>query len=122
MLLGPTLFFAKGAILLLYLRIFTIDEKMQYSIWCGLVFTFVLYWIGIPIQSWYCAPRASDPWGLETVGKTCGDTILFGMIQGTLAVVLDIYIFLLPIPSVLGLQMTLKKRLSVLSVFATAIL
>ena len=122
MLLGPTLFFAKGAIFLLYLRIFTINRKMKYSIWFGMAFTFVLYWINIPFESWYCAPRAGDPWGLETVGKTCADNIMFGLVQGVLSVALDLYIFILPVPIVLNLQMSMKRRISVLGVFATAIL
>ena len=122
MLLGPTLFFAKGAIFLLYLRIFTANKTMKYSIWFGLAFDFVLYWINIPFESWYCAPRAGDPWSLETVGRTCSDNIMFGLVQGVLAVVLDLYIFILPIPIVLSLQMSTRRRLSVLGVFATAIL
>lgn len=122
MILGPTLFFAKSAIFLLYLRLFTINRKMRYCIWFGLAWTFVLYWINIPFESWNCAPRAGDPWGIETVGKTCGDNIMFGLVQGVLAVALDLYIFFLPIPIILSLQMSLNKRLAVLGVFATAIL
>lgn len=95
---------------------------MRYCIWFGLAWTFVLYWINIPFESWNCAPRAGDPWGLETVGKTCVDNIMFGLVQGVLAVALDLYIFFLPIPIILNLQMSLNKRLAVLGVFATAIL
>ena len=122
MLLGPTLFFAKGAIFLLYLRIFTVKRNMRYSIWFGLAFTFVLYWINIPFESWYCAPRAGDPWDLETIGKTCPHNIIFGLVQGVLSVALDLYIFIIPIPVVLQLQMSMKRRLSVIGVFATAFL
>lgn len=122
MILGPTLFFAKSAILLLYLRVFTINKKMSHSIWFGLAFNFVLYWINIPFESWNCAPRAGDPWGLQTVGKTCANNIMFGLVQGVLSVVLDLYIFFLPIPIVLGLQMSLRSRIAILGVFGTAIL
>ena len=122
MILGPTLFFAKSAILLLYLQVFTINKKMSHGIWFGLAFNFVLYWINIPFESWNCAPRAGDPWGLETVGKTCANNIMFGLVQGVLSVVLDLYIFFLPIPIVLGLQMSLRNRLAILGVFGTAIL
>lgn len=122
MILGPTLFFAKSAIFLLYLRVFTVNKKMRYSIWFGLAYTFVLYWINIPFESWNCAPRAGDPWGLETVGMTCRNNVMFGLVQGVLAVALDLYIFILPIPVTLRLQMSLRRRLAVLGVFATAIL
>ncbi len=122
MILGPTLFFAKSSIFLLYLRVFTIDKKMRRSIWLGLTFNFILYWINIPFESWNCAPRAGDSWGLDTTGRTCANNIMFGLVQGVLSVVLDLYIFFLPIPIVLGLQMSLRNRLAILGVFGTAIL
>ncbi|KAL9128016.1 MAG: hypothetical protein Q9217_003210 [Psora testacea] len=122
MVLGPTLFFAKSAIFLLYLRIFMVNNTMRYAIWFGLACTFVLYWINIPFESWNCAPRAGQSWGLATVGKTCADNIMFGLVQGVLSVALDLYIFVLPIPIVLGLHMTMKRRLAILSIFGTAIL
>ena len=76
--------------------------------------------VAIPIDTYYCTPRNGKEWDFANVH--CGETILFGIVQGVLAVVLDFYIFVLPIPIVLKLQMSLKRRLSVIAVFGTAIL
>ena len=119
---GPTLFFAKGAILLLYLRIFTVNKRMRYSIWIGLATAFVLYWLTIPMVSYYCVPRAGDAWSIENIGASCTKDATFGIIQGVLSLSLDVYIFILPIPIILKLQMSLQRRLAVLSIFGTAFL
>ena len=122
MLLGPTLFFAKGAILLLYLRIFTINKKMRYCIWLGLSSNFLLYWSSIPIATYYGTPRIGQPWDVVAITETCANLTTYLVIQGTLSVVLDLYIFILPFPIVLKLRISLQQRLSILSVFGTAIL
>lgn len=93
---------------------------MKYSVWVGLVFTFVLYWTNIPITTYYCSPRIGEPW--DAVAQTCSKTKIFLLIQGVFSVVLDVYILILPIPMVLKLQMSRKRRLSILGVFGTAVL
>ena len=122
MLLGPTLFFAKGAILLLYLRIFTPNKRMKYSIWLGLAWDFLLYWSGIPIATLYGTPRIGQSWDVVATTETRANLTTFALVQGVLSVVLDFYIFILPIPIVSKLPISLKQRLSILGVFATAIL
>ena len=122
MLLGPTIFFAKAAILLLYLRIFAINIKMRYSIWFGLIWNFGLYWSGIPIATYYGTPRIGQPWDTVAGTEICANLTPFLLVQGVLSVVLDLYIFILPIPIVSKLPISLKQRLSVLGIFGTAIL
>lgn len=61
-------------------------------------------------------------WNVETVDKYYGIIAIYSIIQGVLSLVLDLYIFLLPIPVILTLQMSQKKRLWVLGVFGTAVL
>ena len=122
MLLGPTLFFAKGAILLLYLRLFTANRNTKYSIWLGLLCNFLLYSSGIPIVTYYFTPRIGQPWTVVAVSDTCSVLSTFVLVQGVLSVVLDLYIFVLPIPIVSKLPISLKQRLSILAIFGTAIL
>ena len=122
MLQSPTLFFAKGAILLLYLRIFTVNKKMRYSIWLGLVGNFLLYWSAIPIVTYYFSPRVGQPWTVVAVTDSSSILINYILVQGVLSVVLDLYIFILPISIVSKLPISLKQRLSILGIFGTAIL
>ena len=122
MVFGPTLFFAKGAILLLYLRIFAANKNTRYSIWLGLLFNFLLYSSGIPITTYYFTPRVGQPWTDVAVTDSSSVLTTFVLVQGVLSVVLDLYIFILPIPIVSKLPISLKQRLSILGIFGTAIL
>lgn len=121
-LLGPSIFFAKISIFLLYLRIFTIKKQLRYAIYAGMVFTFCLYWINIGLESHFCAPRPGRNWDTAEIAPRCTKTVIWGLIQGVLVVVLDIYIFILPVPTIIRLKLPLKKRLGVLAVFMTAAL
>ena len=94
---------------------------MRYGIWSGLAFTFPIYWSGVLIGTLWCTPRAGEKWDIEDLARCEKDTI-WGVVQGVLAVVLDLYIFFLPIPVVLSLQMSKKRRFSILGIFGTAIL
>ena len=94
---------------------------MRYGIWSGLVFAFLLYWSGVLFGTLWCTPRGGEK-DLKDTTQKCEKNILFGLIQGVLGVVLDFYIFLLPVPTIIRLQMSLRRRLSILGVFGTAIL
>lgn len=61
-------------------------------------------------------------WDVQAVGERCGKMSLYLMIVSVLAVVLDFYILILPISTIMGLHMSLNRRLSVLGVFGTAFL
>ena len=121
-LLGPSLFFAKLSLLLLYLRIFGLKKFVRWTIYFALVFAICLYWINIPTASYYCAPRAGKNWDLEELGFKCYKSMIFGLVQGSFNVILDLFIFILPIPVVMGLQMTALKTLAILTVFLTGAL
>lgn len=121
-LLGPTIFFAKCSIFLLYRQIFTIQKPLKIAIWVGLIFTFLLYWAGVPLESYFSAPHVGETWeDLLTNGRP-GQLIYWGIVQGTCSVVLDIYIFLLPLPMLAQLQMAHWRRLQLLAVFSTAMM
>ena len=95
---------------------------MRYGIWFGLTWNFLLYWINVPLEPYFCAPRLGHKWDVEAVAGTCTKYVIFSVVQGALAVALDLYIFVLPIPVILRLKMSRKRRLSVLGVFGTAVL
>ena len=95
---------------------------MKYSIWSGLICCFLLYWTSVPLDVITSAPRPGQPWTLESVRKYYKLGTEYALIQGVFSVLLDIYIFLLPIPIVLKLKLSSKDRLSVLGIFGTAIL
>ena len=120
-LLGPTIFFAKLSILFLYLKIFQVDRSTKYAIYTGMLFDFLIYWPNIGLNSYFCAPKPGEPWGLAALA-TCSKTTVWGVIQGSLAVVLDIYLFILPMPVLARLHLKRSKKVGVMAVFGTAAL
>ena len=95
---------------------------MRYSVYLGLFWNFLLYWSSIPLAIHFCTPKTGQPWNPVTLANSCVKLTTYTVVQGVLSVALDFYIFFLPVPIVLKLQMSLKRRLSILGIFGTAIL
>ena len=112
---GPTTFFAKAAVLALYYRIFRPHHWMRYCVFAGLIFAFCLYWVTVPLFSYFCASH-NGFWD-SSISSQCSRISIFGPIFGTADIALGIYIMLLPIPAVLQLQLSLKKKLGVIFIF-----
>ena len=120
--LGPSMFFAKASLLLLYLRIFGTKKIARYAIYFCLIFAFCQYSVNIPVEAYYCAPSAGKAWTLSNLLPKCEQSLYLALVQGPLNLILDLVIFVLPIPVVMGLQMSLRKRVAVLAVFFTGLL
>ena len=121
LLLNFSIFFAKNAMLLLFLRVFSVDRPLRLAIYGAMIFTIPLYWTQLFTESYFCTPRPGHKWDLS-IGQACSHNIIWGVIQGVLNVVLDIYMLVLPIPAVLNLQLSKGKKVGVLAVFGTALL
>ncbi|KAL9118742.1 MAG: hypothetical protein Q9187_004710 [Circinaria calcarea] len=121
MTFGPGIWFAKAAILMLYLRVFQVKRIIRFLIYFGLTFMFVLYWISVPLFSYYCTPRAGEAWDLTLLGK-CHVNAKLALVQGVFGVVADIYIFILPLPTIYNLNLAYKKKVGLAAIFMTGIL
>ncbi|KAH7309897.1 hypothetical protein B0I35DRAFT_482624 [Stachybotrys elegans] len=114
---------SKVMVLCLYLRIFPVD---QFRRQCYAVLILVaIYYVAFTISTATLCRPASYFWTnwnpeLETVGK-CGNIYLHIMFSFIASAILDLAIFLMPIPQVLKLQMTLKKRIAICCIFATGL-
>ena len=122
MTFGPGIWFAKAAILMLYLRVFQVKKLIRFFIYFGLAFTFVLYWISVPLFSYYCTPRAGQAWGLELLLRKCSINSKLAVIHGVFGVITDIYIFILPLPTIFHLNLAYKKKVGLAAIFMTGIL
>lgn len=120
MLYAVTTFFAKSSILLLYLQLFSVAQRMRIAIWAGLIGMGVIYWAAFPIEIPFMTPSRGQTWQeLALSGKP--NTIgVWGIVQGPLSVLVDIYIFVLPFPILTRLNLSRRRRLELLFVFATA--
>lgn len=119
-MLVPGLICSKVSLFLLFLQIFQIKGAMKLAIRIGLVATFAINLPSIPIESYFNAPSPGQSWeGLMLSGKP-ERAIYWGIVQSVLGTLLDVYMFVLPIPVISQLQMPQRRRLKLGMLFSTA--
>lgn len=112
--------FSKASILLLFFQIFAVNRKMRFAIYAGLVGIIVAYGPNLILGPWYSTPHAGETWGiLFTTGRP-RHLVKVGLEQAVLAVVIDLYIFVLPFPMLSSLKLAPRKRIQLGFVFGTA--
>lgn len=121
MVINALLYFSsKAAILLLYFDIFTAHRSMRIAIYFGLVLIVLHSLPGLAIASYYFAPHAGQSW--QQLSPNPWGSIVWGLVQGPLCVVLDLYIFILPIPLISKLRLPRRKRMQVFGIFSSALM
>lgn len=121
MIFAPGMIFAKCSILALYLRIFNVSRTLRVLIWIGIVLVSCTYVVGIPLFTYYCTPRETEGWNLLLLFK-CQKNGVYALVQGVLGVVTDIYIFVLPLPTISNLQLPRAKKIGVFAAFMVGLL
>ena len=119
---GPTIFFTKLSLLLLYLRLFSLDRTIRLAIYVGIAANLVFYATTSIIFGALCLPRHGQGW-LETARTArCKHSLVMDYPQGIFGVVSDFYIFIIPIPIVIRMNLPLRNKIGVLAIFATGFL
>jgi len=122
MVFGWAQFFVKAPLLVMYFDIFRVQTGLRIGIIVGLVFSLAVAIVSAVLVIVYVTPHGSATWmDLVTNNQTQGFAI-WAPTHGSLMVLVDVYIFLLPLPTILKLKMTLKKKIQVTAVFLTALL
>lgn len=116
------LFFSKASIFLLFHQIFDVTRSMRIAIRCGIIFTTFLYIIiNIPLCAIFNAPHVGETWGSVVTNGRSKKTVIWAVVQSVLAVGLDLFIFILPIPIIMKLHLSTEKRIRLLAVFTVAV-
>lgn len=115
------IFLAKFSILWLYRHLFGIKKSMRIAVYIGIAWAAITYLPNMAIAANWCAARYGQPWDFN-VGMRCAEKLPLKWLvaSAAMSVALDIYIFVLPIPVVMGLKLSGRKRLGVLFIFTTA--
>jgi hypothetical protein len=115
------IFLAKFSILWLYRHLFGIKKSMRVAVYIGIAWAAITYLPNMAIAANWCAARWGQPWDFS-VGMRCAEKLPLKWLvaSAAMSVVLDIYIFVLPIPVVMGLRLSGRKRFGVLIIFTTA--
>ncbi|KAL9041315.1 MAG: hypothetical protein Q9180_001356 [Flavoplaca navasiana] len=113
---GPTMFFTKLSIFILYYRIFSPSKTMRYLIYFGIGANFIYYTIYLFIYSFYC-PNTSKK------APTCGHEVkVISVVTSAINVVSDFYILLIPLAAISSLQLPKKRKVGLFAVFFTGFL
>ncbi|KAF2105192.1 hypothetical protein BDV96DRAFT_655862 [Lophiotrema nucula] len=97
---APVFSTSKAAIFLLYRQLFDVKKNVRNAINLGLIFTGVLYLPNIPLAAVFEAPAASKSWQSMLTETKSHKMVYWGLVQSSLSVLLDIYIFVLPLPTI----------------------
>ncbi|KAI4149340.1 MAG: hypothetical protein LQ341_001348 [Variospora aurantia] len=116
MIIGPTIWAAKAAILALYLRVFGPVQWLRITSYGLIIFMFLFYWSNVAIAAAYCIPRNGSPWTAATFAK-CAEPAALSILVGVLDVATDLVMFLLPFPIINKLQLAPRKLLGLRIVF-----
>ncbi|CAL8574676.1 hypothetical protein XPA_000631 [Xanthoria parietina] len=116
---SPTILMAKLSLLSLYLDVFRPNQALRYAIYFGMVFV-TLFYTGTFIAFCVLAiPRPGETLIGTILSNNVASLIPISVAQAAVNVASDFYIFLLPIPGVVQLQMPTRKKIGVCAIFAT---
>ena len=120
-MISLVLFFSKSSIFLLFHQIFEIQRPMRIAIRVGIISSALLYITNIPLSATLSAPRVGETWASVLISGRPQKELIWGVVQSACGIVLDLFIFILPIPVILRLQLSTKKKIQLLAVFTTAL-
>lgn len=87
----------------------------------GIAFTGLLYFTNIPLAAVLSAPHMGETWDSVLFSGRPQKQLVWGVVQSALSTVLDLFIFILPIPVILGLNLSPKRKMQILAVFTIAV-
>lgn len=116
----PSLILSKASLLLLFLQIFEIQSGMRRAIRLGFVAIVLVYLPSVPLAGYYYTPSPGQSWDDVMMSGKPVQSIYWGIVQSALGIILDLYIFILPIPAVAKLQISRSKRRKIVLTFSTA--
>ncbi|KAF4625059.1 hypothetical protein G7Y89_g13109 [Cudoniella acicularis] len=119
--IAPTWWAAKSAILALYIRVFGTVRWLRFMCYFWITFMALFYGSNIAIAIVYCIPREGEAWD-GTSFQRCSTSAWAAVVIGVFSVLTDIIIFVLPFPIILKLRLPSTKKIGLTIVFFTGFL
>ncbi|KAF3898456.1 Integral membrane protein [Trichophyton interdigitale] len=112
--------FIKLSILSFYHKVFGSKQSMRIAVYIESIITIALYLAGVLEPFLLCRPF-NYTWNKDAHG-TCGNATKAYLAVAVANLIVDLSIYLLPIPVLWNLQMNLVKRLALCGIFAIGLL
>ncbi|GAP87969.2 hypothetical protein SAMD00023353_3200080 [Rosellinia necatrix] len=106
--------------LFLYLRLFGQNKKLRYVAYGGIVFVIAINLVILLSLIFRCNPVRKS-WDITAPG-TCVHSAIIPYLSAVASPVTDLFVFLLPLPIIVHLNMDNRKRLKLLAVFGIGLL
>ncbi len=106
----------------MYLQIFGPLPWLRICVYVGLVVNWLFYTIVVISSFVYQVPNPGQTWQEGFTNKRYNDAFHWTIPIASGSLILDTYIFILPVIAILNLQLKIKKKLGVMAVFATGLL
>ncbi|EEA28687.1 conserved hypothetical protein [Talaromyces marneffei ATCC 18224] len=110
----------KLSYLLLYIRIFGPFQRVTPVLWTGVVFVSLIYVVLLMMSILDCQPIHSH-WD-KTVDGKCLPAMVLAYSSGAFNVVTDLFVLIVPMPTVWSMTLTTAKKLRVSAVFGLGII
>ncbi|KAI0466123.1 hypothetical protein F4859DRAFT_332783 [Xylaria cf. heliscus] len=110
----------KAPILFLYLRLFGIKKWLRITSYTILTVTAAVYASGIIAVPPACTPRTRNL-SEDFINNCQGRTRMINVYLGSVSVLADIVILILPLPIVFGLKLVVKSRVGLLLLFLSGL-
>ncbi|TRX96844.1 hypothetical protein FHL15_002150 [Xylaria flabelliformis] len=116
---GFAIYFSKVPVLVLFVRLFGIRKWLRITIWTILGVFFALFLSTLLYVSVECsAGKVRD---VPSLFNCTGSSATNGLVQGIASLILDVIIFIIPLPIVLNLHMSTSKKIGLCVVFTAGI-
>ena len=119
---GPLIWLVKLSIFLMLLELFGLLTWLRLSVWAGIVLTGAFYFSYLVTILTLCAPRGSQTqlaYLQSLTSLKCAAHNYLFLPVGIMNVVSDVYLMVIPLPAIWGLQLPLMKKVGVSAIFLT---
>lgn len=116
----PVTFLVKLSLFVLYYHLFSANRRIRILIYAGVTCNFAVYLGSLISFGIACVPRHGASWFEAVITAQCfKETTNRAYLLGVFGVISDFYLYFLPIPVILRLQLPLKKKIGVCAIFMT---
>jgi hypothetical protein len=111
--------FAKTSFFLMYLQLFQPLKWIQWTCYLGLFLNWGFYSGVVAATLYFTAPHVGETWVEASMNPRAVGALHMTLPIASGSLFLDIYILVIPIIAISGLQLTMKRKWPVLVVFGT---
>lgn len=113
-------FLVKLSLFVLYYHLFSANHRIRILIYAGVTCILAFYLASLISFGIACVPKRGGDWPNAVVSARCfKETTNRAYTLGVFGVISDFYLYFLPIPVILRLQLPLKKKIGVCAIFMT---